>query len=820
MSLCGMAQNPVSALLERIDKGASNKFVIELVKDKKYSGLATQPSQQTTDFFELDQRGNKVVVRGNSYVNIAVGINWYLKYCAGIHLSWNSMHATLPAVLPKVQKKERHETDLSLRYDFNYCTFSYSMAFWDWNRWQEEIDWMALHGINMPLAAVGHECVWRNMLLRLGYTEEEVGRFIAGPAFLAWWEMNNLEGWGGPLPLNWYKQQESLQKRILKRMHEYGMTPVLPGYSGMCPSFAAAKLESEKLKVKSEKSKLPKGAESADEPDGNSLPVGEGWGGALESNQSSIQLWNGFTRPGVIMPDDPRFDRFAKLFYEETKRLYGKAEYYSIDPFHEASNLPEDLNIGEAGKKILKSMKDYGNEHSTWVVQGWSENPRPEMLDALPAGDVLVLDLFSECRPQYGAKNTIWYRENGYGDHDWAFCMLENFGANVGMHGRMDQLIDNYYTARETSKFNKHLKGWGFTMEGSETNPIMYELMSELPWRKDRIDKHEWVEEYVKAHYGLVNCKSSDSHLSLLTSHLYEAWHILADGIYNCPNGNNQQGPSESVFCSRPSLECFQASSWSKMMNYYDPNSTMEAAVLMLKAHEVSEKLKAKSDKSELQSSGVSSQNTVPDGNFSLFTFHSSLKYDLVDLCRQAISDRGRIVYNQMVADFKSFDRKAFKAHKAEFLDLILKQDSLLATCSEFRVGKWINQARSLGRTPEEKDLYEWNARVQITTWGNRYCADTGGLRDYAHKEWNGILKDFYYPRWVKYLDILEQEIDGKLPVLPVGNSSWKKDDNPAMTIDWYAMEEPWTLQHNPYPSEGEGNAFEVCKRIIMSLVK
>ena len=197
-----------------------------------------------------------------------------------------------------------------------------------------------------------------------------------------------------------------------------------------------------------------------------------------------------------------------------------------------------------------------------------------------------------------------------------------------------------------------------------------------------------------------------------------------------------------------------------------------------------------------------------------------NLSYDLVDICRQAIADRGRIVYNQMVADFKSYDRKAFKRHKAEFLDLILKQDSLLATRSEFRVGKWLAQARSLGKTAEEKNLYEWNARVQITTWGNRYCADTGGLRDYAHKEWNGLLKDYYYPRWVHYLDILEQEIDGKLPVLPVGNSSWKKDDNPAMTIDWYAMEEPWTLQHNEYPAEGEGDVFDVCRRIMASLMR
>ena len=32
-----------------------------------------------------------------------------------------------------------------------------------------------------------------------------------------------------------------------------------------------------------------------------------------------------------------------------------------------------------------------------------------------------------------------------------------------------------------------HVKGIGFTMEGSENNPIMFELMSELPWRPRKI---------------------------------------------------------------------------------------------------------------------------------------------------------------------------------------------------------------------------------------------------------------------------------------------------------------------------------------------
>lgn len=739
-----MAANPVQGLLDRIDNGASRKFVIE----KKASAV---------DFFELDQQGQRVVVRGNTYINIATGINWYLKYYCGIQLTWNQMHAKLPAVLPRVEQKERHETNLSLRYDFNYCTFSYSMAFWDWNRWQEEIDWMALHGINMPLAAVGYECVWRNVLLRLGYSQKDVDDFIAGPAFLAWWEMNNLEGWGGPNPLSWYKRQTALQQKILKRMKELDIHPVLPGYSGMVPSKFLAQQAS---------------AVGNDKDNG-------------ESSISTVQLWNGFTRPGILMPTDPRFKEFADAFYSEQAKLFGKADYYSMDPFHEAANLPADLDLPACFQAVNNAMKQ-ANPKAVWVCQGWSENPRPEMLSAIKPGDVLFLDLFSECRPMWGMPS-LWYKEKGYEDHNWCFCMLENFGANVGMHGRMDQLLNNFYLTK-THPMAKNLVGIGLTMEGSETNPVMYELMCELPWRPEKITKEEWLAEYVKARYGQINRPQTVE----ASDHIYpypvlcDVWKILASGIYNCPEGNNQQGPHESVFCSRPSLDCFQSSSWSKMTNYYDPTSTEEAARLML---------------------------TIADQ----MRGSNNFEYDLVDLCRQAIADRARVVYNYAVADFKSFDNKSFRKHSQEFLKLLLLQDKLLGTRSEFRVGHWTEQARRCGTTVEESDLYEWNARVQITTWGNRYCADTGKLRDYAHKEWQGILKDFYYPRWKKYFSVLQDELDGKLPVLPVGNSSWLKScqDNPALTIDWYAMEEPWTLDHTPYSAKPEGSVVDVAKEVF-----
>lgn len=692
--------NPVNGLLERIDPGASKKFIIQVKKGQ-------------SDFFELDQKGDKVVIRGNNYVNIATGLNWYLKYYAGIHLSWNGMTAKLPESLPKVSTPVRKETNLSLRYDFNYCTYSYTMAFWDWERWEKEIDWMALHGINLPLAVVGQECVWKNMLEKLGYSKEEINKFIAGPAFLAWWAMNNLEGWGGPNPDSWYTQQEALQKKILKRMREYGIEPVFPGYSGMVPHDANKK---------------------------------------LGLNVTEPTLWNGFTRPAFLLPTDSRFNEIASLYYKELEKLFGKANYYSMDPFHELEDAGS-VDFDAAGKAVLKAMKDV-NPKATWVIQGWTENPRPEMIKNLNNGDILILDLFSECRPMWGIPS-IWKREKGYEQHDWLFCMIENFGGNVGLHGRMDQLLNNFYLTKN-NPLAAHLKGIGLTMEGSENNPVMFELMCELPWRPEKFTKEEWLKDYLFARYGVRDEK------------ITQAWSILADGIYNCPFGNNQQGPHESIFCGRPGLNNFQASSWSKMQNYYDPTSTEAAARLML---EVADKYK---------------------GN-------NNFEYDLVDIVRQSLSDRGRIVYNQTIADFKSFDKKSFAAHSQEFLNILLAQDRLLGTRSEFRVGRWIEQARNLGTTPEEKDLYEWNARVQITTWGNRVCANDGGLRDYAHKEWNGLLKDFYYKRWAAYWQTLQDVLDGK----------------PMVELDYYAMEEPWTLAHNPYASQPEGDCVSVAKEVF-----
>ena len=690
LAACSRPSDPVAALLDRIDPGASRRIVTEL-----------QPGSEA--FFEIDSRGGKPVIRGDSYVHIAVGLSWYLKYWCGVHLSWNGMTAALPETLPLPSAPERHTADLDFVYDFNYCTYSYSMAFWDWDRWEQELDWMALHGVDLPLAAVGDECVWRNFLLRLGYTAGEVAELIPGPAYLAWFEMNNIEGWGGPLPEGWYPHQEALQKRILARMKEWGMRPVLPGYSGMVPHDAAVRL-------------------GLDAPDQG--------------------LWNQIQCPSILSPTDPRFPEIAALYYEEQAKLFGVADFYSMDPFHESKNAG-GVDFAAAGLAVLQAMKAASPE-ATWVLQAWSENPRDEMLAALPQGDVLVLDLFSECRPKWGQKESVWYNEKGFQGHDWLFCLLQSFGGRVGLHGRMGELVDNYALARSTAD---GLRGIGFTMEAIGDNPVMYELMSELPWR-DRVSVDDWVQEYVFAHYGVRDAA------------LEEAWQLLAGSIYDARRPNNQQGPVESVFCARPAWDAFRVYARSRTEPYYEVRDVRRAAALML---------------------------SVADQ----YRGNRNFEYDLVDVVRQAVADRGR---------------ELLYAHESEaFTKALLAQDRLLGARPEWMLGAWIGDALALAEAVAPGDAavranFERNARMQLTTWGDRACSDGGKLHDYAYKEWNGLLRDFYLPRWQAFFEAEARE------------------PGSGATLDWYALEEPWTLRQDPYPATPLADPIDTASEVFAAV--
>ena len=432
----------ISALLERIGgAGGSDLFVTVLDEDL---------GSDNEEVFVITAKGGKPCVKGSSLSALTTGLGWYLNHYARVNLAWNKLTTDLSSVsLPVPTTEEVHTCTAPYRYYLNYCTFSYSMSTWTWERWEQEIDWMALHGINMPLQIVGLDVVWKNLLTEdLGYTSDEANNFIAGPCFQAWWGMNNLEGLGGKNADWWYERQATLARKILERERELGMEPVLPGYSGMVPSNIADH-------------------------------------GYTATSQGT---WNGLQRPYILDPNGEDFAEISANYYTHLAELMGTSAYYSMDPFHEGANTT-GIDVASAYKAIGEAMLS-ANEDARWVIQFWQwSSDQYKVLKQVDHGKLIVLDLFSDAHTHF----------DKYEGHDAVYCMLNNFGARTGFYGRLTKMMSEYFTEREN---HTGIKGVGATSEGIEQTPVLYDALYELPWHDAAPNAAEWVADYTVSRYG------------------------------------------------------------------------------------------------------------------------------------------------------------------------------------------------------------------------------------------------------------------------------------------------------------------------------
>ena len=109
------------ALIQRVLPGHASQFVVEMVL-----------TDNGHDIFEIESRGNNIILRGNNGVAVASALDWYLKYFCHCQVSWCGDNLDLPDPLPAVKEKVRHVTPYEHRVYLNYCTFSYTAAWWDW----------------------------------------------------------------------------------------------------------------------------------------------------------------------------------------------------------------------------------------------------------------------------------------------------------------------------------------------------------------------------------------------------------------------------------------------------------------------------------------------------------------------------------------------------------------------------------------------------------------------------------------------------------------------------------------------------------------
>lgn len=691
-------------LVDRVTGGRADEFSVVISPDQK----------DGKDWFLYHAQDGRVVLEGNNGVSVASALGHYLKTHCGWHLSWCGSQQTLPQQLPLPDQKYEAVSPYKYRYYLNYCTFNYSMSWWDFERWQQEIDFMALNGINMPLALTGQNSVWQRVYRRLGFTDKELEGFFSGPAYFNWFWMGNLDGWGGPLPQSFMDDHEKLQKQILHAERSLGMTPVLPAFTGHVPPTFEQKFPEAKVR-KTE--------------------------------------WVNFPEVSILDPEEELFTEIGKMFIQEQTALYGTDHFYSADTFNENTPPTNDSTyLAQMSAKVYSAMSDVDPD-AVWVMQGWlfyherefwGEDQIKALLGAVSDENMLILDLWSERHP-------VWNRTEAYYGKPWVWCMLHNFGQNINMSGNLTSVANDPANALNDPSA-RNMAGIGLTMEGIGQNPMVYAMMLENIWRDRPVDKDEFLRDYLSQRYGCCNETA------------FAAWQTLMASVYENTVNN---GGQESIITGRPSFKVNPGGT-TNTKSHYDKADLITAWKMLVSC------------------AGIHEES---DG----------FRYDLVDVTRQVLADYASILQQKAASRYQAGDVEGFKAASEEFLDLIDDMDKLLGTRSEFLLGRWLDDARSIGHTDQEKDLYEHNARNQITLWGNRDCR----IRDYACKHWNGMMAGFYRPRWERFFDTVSAAMEQGVPFDEAAFIEASKD------WEW-----EWTLGHEKYPNQPVGSEIEECLRI------
>ncbi|MGH2622417.1 MAG: alpha-N-acetylglucosaminidase [Sphingobacterium sp.] len=699
------------ALIERLIPGKLTEFEVNI-----------QPAiKQNNDFFEVRSSDGIILIKGNNPVSIASGLHWYLKYVCHCHISWNSDQLNLPDMLPKDFEPIRKNTAFSVRSYLNYCTFSYSMAWWDWERWEREIDWMALHGINLPLAITGLEAVWQNTLRRLGMDDPSIREFLVGPSYFAWQWMDNLEGWMGPLSQAWIDSHLELGQRIIARERELGMKTILKGFTGYVPM-----------------------ALSNYYPDAKIYKTT--WISTFETAQ--------------IDPLDPLFAEVAEIFVQEQEKLFGNDHYYSVDPFHESQPAIKTADyLEQAGSAIFSAIHQV-DPQAVLVIQTWSL--RPGLLRSIPKDRTLMLAL----------TGTNWKKHDSYWGRPWVVGMMHNFGGRNFIGGNLAHFLSHALRLKQLPEA-LNVQGLGIFPEAIEHNPIVYQAATEIAWHGQAIQNvSEWTKSYAKARYGSLPDAAA------------LAWEILLSTVYQ--QKKVKIISMESPICARPALFMPRVSMNGDMVRDYDLIALWPAWQQMI-----------------LASKDLGS----------MATFH----YDLVDIARQCLVDLALLLHQSLGEAYSARDRDALETCGEQFLMLMEDLDDLLGTREEFLLGKWLAEARRWGKDVEEKNSYECAARTLITIWGP--VTPNALFFDYSNRQWSGLIRGFYKPRWKMFIDYLlgQSALDNKRYHSRKLKKSYGRPANNANPFfeTLAAWEKSWTEQHDTYPSEVVGDPLEIAKKLF-----
>ncbi|KAH8281857.1 hypothetical protein KR054_003357 [Drosophila jambulina] len=473
------------------------------------------------------------------------------------------------------------------------------------------------------------------------------------------------------------------------------------------------------------------------------------------STFAEVQRWNSFPDQyccGLFVePTEQLFQQIARSFLSRVVATYGSNHIFFCDPFNELEPpvaKPEYMRSTAAA--IHESMREV-DPQAIWLLQGWmfvknpfwTEDMAKAFLTAVPRGRILVLDLQSEQFPQYELTRS-------YFGQPFLWCMLHNFGGTLGMFGSAKLINSGIENARRMP--NSSWVGTGITPEGINQNYVMYSLTLERGWSSTSLDLDSWFRNFARTRYGVQD------------ERLEQAWLLLKNSVYSFRGLQKMRG--QYVVTRRPSFN-------QDPFTWYNASDILEAWHLLLSAKAII---------------------PLEDDRYEVY------EHDLVDISRQYL----QISADQLYVNLKSAYRKRqvtrFEYLSSKLLQLLDDMELILASGRNFLLGNWLEQAKRVAPDPEDLSNFEFNARNQITAWG-----PDGQILDYACKQWSGLVRDYYRPRWRLFLEDVTVALHSQRPF---NGTAFKEKVSQQIEL-------PFSEKRDIYPVEPEGQTWFISQNLF-----
>ena len=476
-----------------------------------------------TDGFRVTGSSGDIHVQAATIPTLLYGVNWYLKYVAHLNVSTNGSHLGSPGLrLPAPENPIERPAPYPFRYALNENTDGYTTPYWDFARWQHEIDILALSGFNAVLIQRGNDLAVYQAFRDVGYTDAAIRNWITQPAHQNWQWMGNMCCFVEPISLSLMQKRAASARKIIDELRALGITPVLPGFWGVVPADFAKYVPGAHVVVQTEP-------------------------------------WNGFQRPGWLDPRDPAFARLAAAFYNHQKQLFGDTTIYDMETFQEGG-IAGDVPVGDGARAIQRALNT-AHPNALWFMMAWQTNPRQELIDAVDRTHVLIADIEQGRIPRET-------RETDFKGARWLFGGLWEFGGRTTMGAPLFDYSQRM--PRAATRPNSHLSGTALFTEGLDTNPFAFDLYTEMAWHTEPVGLEKWTDEYSWRRYGVADVHAVNAFRILLKT----AYGYRADG--NLDHGE-RDAAHESIFNAQPSLTATRTGHWAPDVLRYDADDLKPA---------------------------------------------------------------------------------------------------------------------------------------------------------------------------------------------------------------------------------------------------